>query len=153
MSNKPWPDMPCVCQRQSSSYVANDGVAYEQFVEKIMTHFNILSPSDIKPPSRDWHRTQRQLRDKAGARDYVKQQHTTGQPQPPQHKFVTFTGAEVQTYQVDAHPSQPRDEVAPQAMATLLATQPPPNTNAADKATSTDDLDTHSQAAYPTDSH
>ncbi len=142
MSNKPWPDMPCVCQRQSSSYVANEGLAYEQFVEKIMIHFNIISFDDVKPPSIEWHRTQRQLRDKTGARDYVKQN----------RKSVTFTGADVQTYHVDASSSQPRERVAPPAMETLLAAETPLN-NKVDQATSTNDLCPPSQTAYPTDSH
>eukprot|EP00959_Pyramimonas_sp_CCMP1952_P359849 7534791-Pyramimonas_sp.AAC.1 len=44
------------------------------------------------------------------------------------------------------------EAVAPRAMETLLATQLPPNAVAADEATSSDDLDPQSQAAYPTDS-
>ena len=36
MSNKPWQHAPCVCGRQSSTYVANEGTAYKQFVERVL---------------------------------------------------------------------------------------------------------------------
>eukprot|EP00959_Pyramimonas_sp_CCMP1952_P149213 3122153-Pyramimonas_sp.AAC.1 len=47
MSDKPWPPAPCECGRQSSTYVANGGTAYEQFVEKVLQHYNIIDSSQL----------------------------------------------------------------------------------------------------------
>ena len=154
MSNKPWQHAPCVCGRQSSTYVANEGTAYEQFVEKVSQHFDIIDSCQLKPTNTEWHHVQRQLKKKAGARDYV-QQHRQYQPTAddsndgagiekfplrrdaatPPTKTVTFRGAQVQTFHVDRATST----------ADLDQSSPSPATPSS--------LPPQDLSSFPTDSH
>ena len=70
-SHPAWKDIGCVCNRRSNNYAADNGEGYEQFIVCALTHHEIISQSNWKPISSQWHVTQRQLRTKEGAKEYV----------------------------------------------------------------------------------
>ena len=71
-SHPRWPGGECVCQRQSSSYAYNKGEGYEAFIRRALHALDVSAFE--KKPAIDfaWHKTQRDLKSKHGARDFAR---------------------------------------------------------------------------------
>ena len=82
-----WPTNECICGRNSSTYAYNKGEGYEQFIRTALNHLDIMSV----PVTCDanWHRTQKDIKSKFGARSFARGQYLNSVQDTPGEGIVT----------------------------------------------------------------